>query len=76
MKITERHFFAVDEILIQNHPSSLEKQVINIITNNDFSWPAQEAKDKLRSVTSVNILLIREFLVFESPHSGFLFSTS
>ena len=45
MKITERHFFAVDEILIQNHPSSLEKQVINIITNNDFSWPAQEAKD-------------------------------
>lgn len=45
MKITERHFFAVDEILIQNHPHSLEKQVINIITNNDFSWPAQEAED-------------------------------
>lgn len=45
MKITERHFFAVDEILIQNHPHSLEKQVINIITNNDFSWSAQEAED-------------------------------
>jgi len=44
VKITERHFFAVDEILIQKHPSSLKKQVINI-TNNDFSWPAQEAKD-------------------------------
>lgn len=38
-------FFAVDELLIQKHPSSLKKQVINIITNNDFSWPAEEAKD-------------------------------
>ena len=30
--------------LIQKHPSSLKKQLINI-TNNNFSWPAEEAKD-------------------------------
>ena len=29
----------------------------------------------LRSVTSVNIVLLREFLVFEFPHSDFLFSS-